>query len=318
MQPLFDFESDVEALEVAIDSLKSSESEKGTDLLTRLKDLGKDREKVLKKIYAKLNDWQVCQVARHASRPHPADYIAELFDDFTELYGDRLYADDKAIVAGLAHFNGRPVVVAGHRKGRNTDEKLQYNFGMSSPEGYRKILRMMDLAEKFSLPFICFIDTAGAYPGIGAEQRGQSGAIGNCLLRSAELQTPMLSVIAGEGGSGGALAMAAGDYVGMLQFAIYSVISPEGCASILWKDGARMADAAHLLGLTAPKLKKLGLIDEIIPEPIGGAHRDTVAAVQAVRQCLQAELSRLCNLSVDKLLEQRAKRLRNYGVFKEI
>lgn len=316
MLQLLDFETELETLEAGIADLRRSEG--GDDLLQQIAAMEKKRDKELKRMYGKLNDWQICQVARHPARPHAEDYIAALTEDFMELSGDRLYADDNAVVAGLARFDEKPIAVIGHRKGRGTQGRLDANFGMPGPEGYRKVLRIMELAEKFHLPLLSFVDTPGAYPGIGAEERGQAGAIGACLRRAAGLRTPLLALVIGEGGSGGALAMAVGDYVGMMEYAIYSVISPEGCASILWKDSSRMADAAGLLGLTAAKLKKLNLIDEIVAEPSGGAHRLPPDAFAAARTALSAALSRLSRLSEDKLTETRAARLRNYGAYKEV
>ena len=317
MTQLLDFESGLEALEAEIKSLSHSEDDGAEDIVRRMRALRKKRATVLGRIYANLTDWQTCQVARHPERPQAADYIRALFDDFTELRGDRVYADDAAVIAGLGKFNDKPVVILGQQKGRDTAEKIERNFGMSGPEGYRKALRMMELADKFSLPLLAFVDTPGAYPGIGAEERGQSGAIGKCLYRAATMRAPLLTVVIGEGGSGGALAFAAGDYVGMLRYAIYSVISPEGCASILWKEASRNADAAEMLGLTAPKLKKRLLIDEIIPEPQGGAHRDSEAAIAAVGESLQKALAKLELLDADALLESRRARWRDYGVYSE-
>ena len=317
MRQLLDFESELEAIEAEIEALRYSEEKDGDDIISRIAAAEKKREAGLKRIYKNINDWQICQVARHPQRPQTTDYIGALMTDFVELRGDRLHADDNAIISGLARFDGVPVVVFGHRKGSNTEEKVHHNFGMSGPEGYRKVIRMMDLADKFGLPLISFIDTPGAYPGIGAEERGQSGAIGACLRRSAELRVPYLVVVIGEGGSGGALAMAVGDYVAMMEYAIYSVISPEGCASILWKDASRTADAAAILGLTSAKLKKLKMIDEIIAEPAGGAHRYPTDALTAARTALSGALQRLSRLEENKLLDLRHQRWRNYGVFKE-
>ena len=318
MSQLLNFELEVESLEAAINELRRSDAAGGSDILNRLRDLEKDRDKRLKKIYGGLNEWQICQVARHGERPHPADYIRAICDDFVELKGDRLHGDDKAILAGIARIDGDAVLVAGHQKGRATGERLACNFGMSNPEGYRKVMRLMRLADKFRLPFVSFIDTAGAYPGIGAEERGQAIAIGDCLLLSAKTRAPLLALVVGEGGSGGALAMAAGDYVGMMQYAIYSVISPEGCSSILWKDDAHTQEAAKQLGLTAPALKKHKLIDEIIAEPAGGAHRHPQDSIAAAKVALQNALKRLQRLSEDKLLQTRAARWRNYGFYKEV
>ncbi|MGU9950878.1 MAG: acetyl-CoA carboxylase carboxyltransferase subunit alpha [Gammaproteobacteria bacterium WSBS_2016_MAG_OTU1] len=320
MPRLLEFESAVGPIEAEIAELRRNEEtpEGDKNALQQLRTLEKKRDAVVKKLYANLSEWETCQVARHPARPQTMDYIRGLCTNFVELHGDRSYADDKAMIAGVGFFGDRSVAIIGQQKGHSTDEKIKHNFGMAGPEGYRKALRIMNLAEKFHLPLLTFIDTPGAYPGIGAEERGQSGAIGLCLQRAATLQTPILATIVGEGGSGGALAIAVGDYVGMLKHSVYSVISPEGCASILWKDVSRMADAAALLGLTAAQLKKLRLIDEIIAEPQGGAHRSPDKIVTAVGEALEAALERLENLSTEALLEQRYQRWRNYGKYKEI
>lgn len=313
---LLDFEEGISKMEEAIRLLRESENNTA-DILSKIGALEKEKVKKLRQLYSNLSDWQTCLVARHPARPQTPDYIDALMTDFMELHGDRLYADDRSIICGFARFGGKPVMVLGHQKGSGTKERLERNFGMAGPEGYRKVQRVMDLAEKFSLPLVSFIDTPGAYPGIGAEERGQSGAIGACLMRSAQLRTPFAVVVVGEGGSGGALAMSVGDYIAMLQHSVYSVISPEGCASILWKDGTRMADAAALLGLTAEKLKKRGLIDEIIEEPPGGAHRYRQDVMENVRTALTKALARLERMDIDKLMRQRHERWRNYGQFKE-
>ncbi len=320
MPRLLEFESAVGPIEAEIAELRRNEEtpEGDKNALQQLRTLEKKRDAVFKKLYANLSEWETCQVARHPARPQTMDYIRGLCTNFVELHGDRSYADDKAMIAGVGFFGDRSVAIIGQQKGHSTDEKIKHNFGMAGPEGYRKALRIMNFAEKFHLPLLTFIDTPGAYPGIGAEERGQSGAIGLCLQRAATLQTPILATIVGEGGSGGALAIAVGDYVGMLKHSVYSVISPEGCASILWKDVSRMADAAALLGLTAAQLKKLRLIDEIIAEPQGGAHRSPDKIVTAVGEALEAALERLENLSTEALLEQRYQRWRNYGKYKEI
>ena len=270
-----------------------------------------------KDIYAKLTPWQISQVARHPQRPYTLDYLQHIFTDFEELHGDRAFADDHAIVGGLARFNGQSVVVIGHQKGRDTKEKIHRNFGMPRPEGYRKALRLMKLAEKFGLPVMTFVDTPGAYPGIGAEERGQSEAIGRNLYVMAELKVPIIVTIIGEGGSGGALAIAVGDTLQMLQYSTYSVISPEGCASILWKSADKAPEAAETMGITAQRLKTLGLIDRIINEPAGGAHRDHVAMAANLKKALQESLKQLSALPVDALLAQRYERLMSYGRFKE-
>lgn len=313
-----EFESEIAPLEDQIAALRHSEEPAdGTNTVEQLRTLRKKRDAKLKKIYAELDDWQICQVARHPERPQMLDYVRGMCEEFTELHGDRNYADDGAVVAGLASFDGRPVAVVGHQKGAGTAGKIRRNFGMAGPEGYRKALRIMELAEKFRMPVLAFVDTPGAYPGVGAEERGQSGAIGMCLRKTATLQTPVLSAVIGEGGSGGALALAAGDYVGMLRYAVYSVISPEGCASILWKDSRRSAEAAKILGITAPRLKKLRLVDEIIHEPPGGAHRAAEKTVESVRAAFAAALHRLDGMETTELLMERARRRRNYGKFNE-
>lgn len=315
---LLEFESEVETIENEIKALRHSEEGDAIDILKKIEALTKQRDDSLKKIYNKLDDWQTCLVARHPNRPQTLDYIGALMSDFFELHGDRVYADDRAIISGMARFDDTPVIVFGHQKGSGTTEKIAHNFGMSGPEGYRKILRLMDLADKFSLPIISFIDTPGAYPGIGAEERGQSGAIGMCLRRSIDLRVPYINIIIGEGGSGGALAMAVGDYTLMLEHAIYSVISPEGCASILWKDGSRAADAAALLSLTARKLKKMKMIEEIISEPVGGAHRHPQTIFDNTRNAIAIALKRFMQMDTDSLMTQRQQRWRHYGVFKEV
>ena len=312
---LLEFERELEPIEAEIEGLRRSADAPSREILARIRERESERGRLLKKIYAKLKAWEICQVARHPSRPHSLDYIKRLFSDFAELHGDRAFGDDKAIVAGLGWLQSEPAAAVGHQKGRGTDDNIYRNFGMPHPEGYRKSLRVMNLAEKFSLPVIAFVDTPGAWPGIGAEERGQSGAIGENLRRMSTLQTPTIAAIIGEGGSGGALALAVADHVMILQHSIYSVISPEGCASILWKDGKRAAESAENLGLSAQRLLKMKLVDEIIPEPPGGAHRDSALAIAAVGEKITAALGRLQNLSTDELLSRRAGRLRNYGIF---
>ncbi|TXI77340.1 MAG: acetyl-CoA carboxylase carboxyltransferase subunit alpha, partial [Dechloromonas sp.] len=264
---------------------------------------------------AKLSPWQIAQVARHPQRPYTLDYASLMFTDFHELHGDRNYADDKAIVGGLARFNGQACVVIGHQKGRDTKEKIARNFGMPRPEGYRKALRIMKLAERFRLPLLTFIDTPGAYPGVGAEERGQSEAIARNLLEMAELRIPVVCTVIGEGGSGGALAIGVGDRTLMLEYSTYSVISPEGCASILWKSAEKARDAAEQMGMTAPRLLEHGLIDRIIKEPLGGAHRDPAEMAQRLKTAVLAEVDTLQRLAVSELLEQRYQRLRRYGAY---
>jgi len=288
------------------------------DISEEIRRLQKKSQTLTKDIYAKLNAWQVSQVARHPQRPYTLDYVQGLFTDFVELHGDRAYADDAAIVGGMARFNGEPVMVIGHQKGRDTKEKIYRNFGMPRPEGYRKALRLMRLAEKFGLPIFTFIDTPGAYPGIGAEERGQSEAIARNLYVMAELKTPIVCTIVGEGGSGGALAIGVGDRMLILQYSTYSVISPEGCASILWKSADKASVAAETLGITADRLKANGLVDRIVDEPLGGAQRDWDAMFQAMRRALTDALAELRKQPLDVLLDTRYQRLRAYGSFKEV
>ncbi|PKO39371.1 MAG: acetyl-CoA carboxylase carboxyl transferase subunit alpha [Betaproteobacteria bacterium HGW-Betaproteobacteria-6] len=287
------------------------------DISEEIERLEKKSGQLTKDIYAKLSPWQISQVARHPQRPYTLDYLSLIFTDFEELHGDRAFADDHAIVGGLARFNGQSVMVIGHQKGRDTKEKIYRNFGMPRPEGYRKALRLMKLAEKFGIPVMTFVDTPGAYPGIDAEERGQSEAIGRNLYVMAELKVPVIVTIIGEGGSGGALAIAVGDTVQMLQYSTYSVISPEGCASILWKSAEKAPEAAETMGITAQRLKTLGLIDKIVNEPLGGAHRDHAAMAQNLKKALQDALKQLSGLSSAELLETRYERLMSYGRFKE-
>ncbi len=313
-----DFEQPIAELEKRIDALQASHDEHDAlDISKELDQLQKKQTKLLTDTYGKLSAWQVSQVARHPQRPYTLDYIQHLFTDFEELHGDRAYADDPAIVGGLARFEGMPVMVIGHQKGRDVKERQYRNFGMPRPEGYRKALRLFKMAEKFGLPIITLIDTPGAYPGIGAEERGQSEAIARNLYVMAELKTPILGVIIGEGGSGGALALGVVDQLIMLQFSTYSVISPEGCASILWKSASKAPEAAETLGITADRLKVLGLVDVIVTEPLGGAHRDIEATMQSLRNALKTELTALQKKSTDKLLAARYERLMGYGKFKE-
>ncbi|MBR6026185.1 MAG: acetyl-CoA carboxylase carboxyltransferase subunit alpha [Neisseriaceae bacterium] len=315
-QVFLDFEQPIAELVQKIEELRFVQDDSAVDISEEIKRLQKKSEELVKSIYAKLTPVQIAQVARHPQRPYTLDYIANLFTDFEELHGDRAFADDPAIVGGIARFDGTPVVVIGHQKGRDTKEKVFRNFGMPKPEGYRKALRLMNLAEKFKIPVMTFIDTPGAYPGIGAEERGQSEAIGRNLYELARLNVPVICTVIGEGGSGGALALAVGDKVNMLQFSTYSVISPEGCASILWKTADKAAEAANALGLTAKRLHQLGLIDRIIPEPIGGAHRDYDAVMESVREALSADLEEVSGLGKE-MLEKRFERIMNYGKFNE-
>lgn len=313
-----DFEAPVADLEEKIEQLRYMQDDSALDIADEIDRLSKKSESLTKDIYAKLTPWQISQVSRHPQRPYTLDYIEHLFTDFEELHGDRGFADDKAIVGGLARFNGQSVMVIGHQKGRDTKEKIARNFGMPRPEGYRKALRLMRMAEKFNLPIVTFIDTPGAYPGVGAEERGQSEAIGRNLYEMAELRVPIICTVIGEGGSGGALAIAVGDALMMLQYATYSVISPEGCASILWKSAEKASDAAETLGITATRLKTLGLVDKIIPEPLGGAHRDYAATMQSVHKALQDALKQAQNKPVSSLMQDRFNRLMGYGKFKEV
>ena len=313
-----EFEQSIAELEKRIDALQVSHDEHdGLDISKELVALQIKQKKLLIDTYGKLSAWQISQVARHPQRPYTLDYINTIFTDFDELHGDRAYADDPAIVGGLARFEGIPVIVIGHQKGRDVRERQHRNFGMPRPEGYRKALRLFRLAEKFGLPIITLIDTPGAYPGIGAEERGQSEAIARNLYVMAELKTPIIGVIIGEGGSGGALALGVVDQLLMLQYSTYSVISPEGCASILWKSATKAPEAAETLGITADRLKSLGLIDQIINEPLGGAHRDTETAMQSVAIAIKQQMIALQKLPVDKLLAKRYQRLMGYGKFKE-
>jgi len=313
-----DFEQPIADLETKIEQLRFVQDDSAVDISDEIGRLEAKSSALVKDLYAKLTPWQIAQVARHPQRPYTLDYIESIFTDFVELHGDRAFADDHAMVGGMARFNGQSCVVIGHQKGRDTKEKIQRNFGMPRPEGYRKALRLMRLAEKFGMPVFTFIDTPGAYPGIGAEERGQSEAIGRNLYEMAQLRVPLIATIIGEGGSGGALAIAAGDAVIMLQYATYSVISPEGCASILWKSAERAADAAETLGITANRLKTLGLVDRVVTEPPGGAHRDPKAAAASLRKALQDSLRTLQGLSADELVERRYERLMSYGKFKEL
>ncbi|HUP93799.1 MAG TPA: acetyl-CoA carboxylase carboxyltransferase subunit alpha [Burkholderiales bacterium] len=312
-----EFEQPVAELEAKIDELRYVQDDSALDISEEISRLQKKSHTLTKEIYGKLNAWQIAQVARHPQRPYTLDYAAGIFDGFEELHGDRVYADDAAIVGGLARFNGETCMLIGHQKGRDTKEKIFRNFGMPKPEGYRKALRLMKLAEKFSIPVFTFIDTPGAYPGVGAEERGQSEAIGRNLYVMAELKVPIVCTVIGEGGSGGALAIAVGDTTLMLQYATYSVISPEGCASILWKSADFAAEAAETLGITATRLKALGLIDKIVHEPLGGAHRDHEGMMQALKKALQESWRQLRERPVNELLEKRFEKLINYGKFKE-
>jgi acetyl-CoA carboxylase carboxyl transferase subunit alpha len=313
-----EFEQPIAELEAKIEELRYVQDDSALDISEEINRLQKKSQALTKEIYSKLTAWQISQVARHPQRPYTLDYIQNLFTDFEELHGDRNFSDDAAIVGGLARFNGQAVMIIGHQKGRDTKEKIRRNFGMPRPEGYRKALRLMKTAEKYSIPVLTFIDTPGAYPGVGAEERGQSEAIGRNLYTMSELRVPILCSVIGEGGSGGALAIAVGDSVLMLQYATYSVISPEGCASILWKSADKAADAAETLGITATRLKTLGLIDKIVNEPLGGAHRNVEEMMRYMKKALQDSLKQLQDKSLDELLRTRFERLMGYGKFKEI
>ena len=313
-----DFEKPISELESQTEKLKEThEKNKNLDISKELSQLELKTEKLLHEIYDNLNAWQISQVSRHPQRPYTLDYIEKLFTDFEELHGDRAFADDPAIVGGFASFEGMPVMVIGHQKGRDVKERQHRNFGMPKPEGYRKALRLYRLAEKFNVPIVTLIDTPGAYPGINAEERGQSEAIARNLYVMAELKVPMIGIVIGEGGSGGALALGVVDQLIMLQFATYSVISPEGCASILWKSADKASVAAETLGITATRLKELGLIDTILPEPLGGAHRNPKELMETVRKSLKEHLTKLKKKSLKQLLDARHERLLSYGKFKE-
>jgi acetyl-CoA carboxylase carboxyl transferase subunit alpha len=312
-----EFEQPIAELENRIEELRFVQDDSAVDISEEIQRLTKRSQSLTKDIYGKLTPWQVAQVARHPQRPFTLDYIQGLFTHFEELHGDRTFSDDPAIVGGLARFNGQACLVLGHQKGRDTKEKIARNFGMPKPEGYRKALRLMKLAEKFTLPVFTFVDTPGAYPGIDAEERGQSEAIGRNLFEMARLQAPIIVTVIGEGGSGGALAIAVGDVVQMLQYATYSVISPEGCASILWRSAEMAPEAADALGITASRLKTLGLIDKIVPEPLGGAHRDPQVAAQSLKKALAEALKTLQEKKPKELVETRLERLMSYGKFKE-
>lgn len=313
----FDFEEDLKVIHNKIEELELDTSISDTDRASRLSQLKRSYAKRLSEIYSNLTDWQITQLARHPARPYTLDYIQAIFSDFTELHGDRMFADDASIVAGLAHLGKHAVAVIGHQKGRDTKERTKRNFGMTKPEGFRKALRIMKLAEKFGLPVITFVDTPGAYPGIDAEERNQAEAIGRSIFELTHLKVPVISVIIGEGGSGGALALAVADTVMILQYAVYSVISPEGCASILWKDAGKAPEAAESLSLTATKLFNLGLVDKIISEPLGGAHRDPALMALTLRKALADQLGALLTFSTDDLLARRSTRLSLYGKYLE-
>jgi acetyl-CoA carboxylase carboxyl transferase subunit alpha len=312
-----DFEQPIAELETKIEELRFVQDDSAVDISEEIGRLQKKSQILTKDLYGKLSAWQIAQVARHPQRPYTLDYANGIFEGFEELHGDRAFADDAAIVGGLARFNGETCMLIGHQKGRDTKEKIRRNFGMPRPEGYRKALRLMKLAEKFAVPVFTFIDTPGAYPGVGAEERGQSEAIGRSLYAMAELKVPIVCTVIGEGGSGGALAIAVGDTTLMLQYSTYSVISPEGCASILWKSAEHAAEAAETLGITATRLKALGLVDKVVPEPLGGAHRDHDAMLQNLKKALQESWRQLRDKPVAELLQSRFDKVMGYGKFKE-
>ena len=311
-----DFEQPIAELESKIDELRYVQTESAVDISDEIGRLAAKSQQLTRDIYANLTPWQVTQIARHPQRPYTLDYVGEIFTEFQELHGDRHYADDQSIVGGLARFNGQACMVLGHQKGRDTKERTARNFGMSRPEGYRKALRLMKVAEKFGLPVFTFVDTPGAYPGIGAEERGQSEAIARNLFVMAELQTPVICTVVGEGGSGGALAIGVGDRTLILQYSTYSVISPEGCASILWKSADKAPEAAEALGLTAHRLKALGVIDKIVAEPLGGAHRDPQQMASMLKRALADTLRQFQGMKTKDLLAARHERLLAYGKFK--
>ena len=310
-----EFEQPVSELESKIEELRYVQNESAVDISDEIDRLGQKSQQLTRDIYANLTPWQVTQIARHPQRPYTLDYVSEIFTDWQEMHGDRHFADDQSIVGGLARFNGQACMVIGHQKGRDTRERTARNFGMARPEGYRKALRLMKTAEKFGLPVFTFVDTPGAYPGIGAEERGQSEAIGRNIFEMAQLQVPIIATIIGEGGSGGALAISVGDQVLMLQFSVYSVISPEGCASILWKTAERASDAAEALGITAHRLKALGVIDKIVNEPVGGAHRDIKWMAAQLKRSLNDALRQVVDLKPKELLHRRYERVQAYGRF---
>ena len=312
-----DFEQPIAELEAKIDELRFVGTDSEVNLSEEIGRLKAKSEALTKSIFANLNSWQVAQLARHPQRPYTLDYVERIFTDFEELHGDRHYSDDAAVVGGVARLDGRPVVVVGHQKGRDTKSKVMRNFGMPRPEGYRKALRLMHMAEKFRMPVLTFIDTPGAYPGVGAEERGQSEAIARNLAEMAGLRTPIVTVVIGEGGSGGALAIGVADRLLMLQYAVYSVISPEGCASILWKSAEKASEAAEAMGITAERLAELGLVDEVVEEPLGGAHRDVDAMAEAIRAALARHLAAVSERSLDDLVAERHQRLTGVGRFRE-
>jgi len=316
-QNYLEFEQSIADLEAKIEALRYAGGGKDLNINEEIHRLQAKSRKLTESIFHSLTPWQISQLARHPLRPYTLDYIELLFTDFQELHGDRAFSDDPAIVGGLARIEDQPIVVVGHQKGRDTREKVRRNFGMPRPEGYRKAMRLMQMAERFRLPLVTLIDTPGAYPGVGAEERGQSEAIARNLFVMAALRTPIVSVVIGEGGSGGALAIGVCDHMIMMQYSTYSVISPEGCASILWRSAEKASEAAEAMGITAQSLQRLGLVDEIVPEPLGGAHRDPASAGSALKASLIANLKRLGSIPVERLHERRHDRLMRYGEFEE-
>ena len=312
-----DFEQPIAELEAKIDELRFVGDDSEININEEVARLKVKSETLTKNIFSKLSAWQIAQIARHPLRPYTADYLEHIAPDFQELHGDRMYADDPAIICGVGRLDGRPVMFIGHQQGRDTKERVRRNYGMPKPEGYRKAQRMMKMAEKFSMPIVTLIDTPGAYPGVGAEERGQSEAIARSLYLMAGLRTPIIAVVIGEGGSGGALAIGVGDRLLMLQYAVYSVISPEGCATILWKSAEKAEEAAEAMRVTAKSLDDFGLVDEVLPEPLGAAHRDPSSAAEVLRNALLKHLEELDRLDIDQLLEQRQRRLDGFGQYKE-
>jgi acetyl-CoA carboxylase carboxyl transferase subunit alpha len=312
-----DFEQPIAELEAKIDELRFIGDDAEININEEVTRLKSKSEALTRSIFSKLGPWQIAQIARHPLRPYTADYLSLIAPDFQELHGDRMFADDPAIIGGIGRIDGRPVMFIGHQKGRDTKERVRRNYGMPKPEGYRKAQRLMKMAEKFSMPLVTMIDTPGAYPGVGAEERGQSQAIAQSLYLMAKLRTPIVSVVIGEGGSGGALAIGVCDRLLMLQYSIYSVISPEGCASILWKSAEKAKEAAEAMRITAESLNEFGLVDEVLPEPLGAAHRDPSAAADVIRNALLKYLTDLDQLDIDQLLEQRQRRLDGFGQYKE-
>jgi acetyl-CoA carboxylase carboxyl transferase subunit alpha len=312
-----DFEQPIAELEAKIEELRFVGDDSEINITDEVARLRSKSESLTRSIFAKLSAWQIAQVARHPMRPYTLDYLDIIAPDFQELHGDRMYADDPAIVGGVGRIDGRPVMFIGHQKGRDTKERIRRNHGMPKPEGYRKAQRLMRLAEKFKLPVVTLIDTMGAYPGVGAEERGQSEAIASSLHLMSALRTPIVNVVIGEGGSGGALAIGVGDRLLMLQYSIYSVISPEGCASILWKSADKAQEAAEAMRITAQSLSEFGLVDEVLPEPLGGAHRNPAQTAEVIRNAVLDTLGQLDELSIEQLLEARQRRLAGFGQFKE-